>query len=265
MITTTQREEFERQGYLVVKGLFSQEEAEMLKTHFMQKHANGPVPGYFQPLTEAEAEGDVLKMYPRFMHPHRTDDLSMKYMLDPRVFAALRELIGEEALACQSMFYFKPPGAKGQALHQDNFYLKVEPGTCVAAWTAVDPSDEENGGLYIVPKSQHGDIQCPHEADPTQSFTREEVTVPEGLRPVPALLEAGDVLFFNGNVIHGSYPNSSCDRFRRSFICHYVGISTLKASDWYKPMYRSDGTPVEVEASEWGGPCGTEYAAGGVH
>ncbi len=33
----------------------------------------------------------------------------------------------------------------------------------------------------------------------------------------------GDALFFAGKTIHGSYPNLTQDRWRRSFICHYVG------------------------------------------
>jgi len=37
--------------------------------------------------------------------------------------------------------------SRGQAFHQDNFYLRVKPGTCVAAWVAVDDADEENGSI----------------------------------------------------------------------------------------------------------------------
>ncbi|WP_307000567.1 phytanoyl-CoA dioxygenase family protein [Lederbergia panacisoli] len=254
-----QKEFFDKEGYLIVKSLFTWEETERLKEHFMNIHKNGPIPGHFSPKSMEEANGDVLKMYPRIMHPHKVDQLSMDYMLDTRVFEVLTNLLGEEPLAAQSMFYFKPPGAKGQALHQDNFYLKVEPGTCIAAWTAVDSSNEENGGLYVVPNSQYSELQCPHEADPEKSFTREEVTVPEGLEPIPAILEPGDVLFFNGNVIHGSYPNVSKDKFRRSFICHYTGISATKIGNFYKPLYHQDGKEeVEMEISE-STPCGNEF------
>jgi len=260
IITDAQKELFDKDGYLIVKELFTKDEISKLKTHFMSLHAAGPIPGHFSPLSEEKANGDILKIYPRIMHPHKVDDVSNKYLLDERVFEVLTKMLNEEPLAAQSMFYFKPPGAKGQALHQDNFYLQVEPGTCIAAWTAVDASKEENGGLYVVPNSQHSEIQCPHEADPEKSFTREEVDVPEGLQPVPVILEPGDVLFFNGNVIHGSYPNVSKDQFRRSFICHYVGISTTKAGDHYKPLYKQDGTPMtDVETNQSGGPCGTEF------
>ena len=259
-VTELEKEMFEQDGFLIVKNLFSNEEMDFLKEHFMGIHAAGPIPGHFQPVSEEDSEGDMLKRYPRILHPHKFDQVSMKYMLDLRVFTVLRRLLGEEALAAQSMFYFKPPGGKGQALHQDNFYLKVEPGTCIAAWTAVDASNEENGGLFIVPNTQRSELQCPHEANPSVSFTREEVDIPVGLSPVPTSLESGDVLFFNGNVIHGSYPNCSKGRFRRSFICHYTGVSSTKIGDYYQPLFKQDGTPVTtIAANQSAGPCGTDY------
>ena len=155
------------------------------------------------------------------------------------------------------MFYWKPPGARGQALHQDNFYLKAYPGTCLAAWLAVDSADRENGGLFVVPGSHAMDLFCPEEADPAISFTKELVPVPEGLQPVPVDLDAGDVLFFGGNLIHGSEPNRSGNRFRRSFICHYVGASSEEIARSYKPLYRFDATRFDIATATGGGPCGT--------
>jgi phytanoyl-CoA hydroxylase len=261
IVTNEEIECFRKEGFLIKRGLLQPKEIEELKITFMEIHQDGGVPGYYQPATEEEAGGDILKMYPRVMHPHRFNETAMRYMLHPAVMSVLRVLYGEEALAAQSMFYFKPPGARGQALHQDNFYLKVEPGTCIAAWAAVDAADEENGGLYVVPKTQLEAIQCPKEADAAVSFTRDEVDVPEGLAPVPVPMESGDVLFFNGSMIHGSYPNRSADRFRRAFICHYAGESVTRIGEFYQPMYRGNGEQVQVEISTDAGPCGTEIAA----
>ena len=258
---------FLEDGYLIVRNLWSSEEIQTLSDTFHEMHAKGSISGCFQavPIEEAKNSGDILKAYPRMMHPHRVNEVAMQGMLNPKVMAILKSLLGEDAIATQSMFYWKPPGAKGQALHQDNFYLQVEPGTCIAAWTAVDDADEENGGLFVVPNSQKEAIQCPHLADPEASFTKDEVDVPEGLTPVPVTLNRGDVLFFNGNVIHGSYPNASKDRFRRAFICHYAGISVEKISQWYFPLYASDGSVIEREVNTDGGPCGVEYEIAGPH
>ncbi len=260
-------QQFQMDGYVVVRDLFSQKEIMAMLDNFMAMHAQGAIPECFEavPVEEALAEGNILKAYPRMMQPHKVNDLARSYLLDPRVSDILTDLLQEEAFAMQSMVYFKPPGALGQALHQDNFYLKVEPGTCIAAWTALDAADEENGGLFIVPNSHTGEIQCPHKADPTVSFSGEEVDVPAGLTPVPVLLNAGDVLFFNGNVIHGSYPNQSKNRFRRAFIGHYAPLSAQKVSEWFFPVCRMDGRIIERGANESNGPCGNEVAVAGPH
>jgi hypothetical protein len=252
-------------GYLVARGLLRPDDVQLLIDTFMAMHAAGPIPGCFSPKTLGEAKGDVLKIYPRMMHPHRVNAIALRYLLDSRVAAILEQLFGEEPLAAQSMLYFKPPGARGQALHQDNFYLKVEPGTCIAAWVALDPADCENGGLEVVPGTHRMDIFCPEEADSAVSFTREYVPPPPGLEAIPVDLAPGDVLFFNGSLVHGSHPNRTADRFRRSFICHYIGRSAERMSAWYRPILTMSGDEVTIAANETGGPCGTDDDAVGIH
>jgi phytanoyl-CoA hydroxylase len=263
MLTDEQVAQYERDGFYVARGLFSPAETTTLRDRFMaiQQEALNPqstLRAFYQPRTMQEAGGDILKHYPRIMHPHRFDQQSSDAMLDARLEGILRDLFGEEALAAQSMLYFKPPGARGQALHQDNFYLKVSPGTCMAAWLALDDTDSENGTLFVVPGSHKLDVLCPHAADLTKSFTTEEVDVPEGMEPIEVKLEAGDVLFFNGSLIHGSYPNITTDRFRRAFICHYVPQSTLEMSSGYYPLHTFGGEKLERGHAQGGGPCGSE-------
>lgn len=262
-LTHEQLRDFHERGFLVIKHLFNKEDVKLLLDNFMQIHADGPVPGFFDPKSEEESGGDVLKQYPRIMHPHRFNDLARRYLLDTRLEGILYDLFGEEPLAAQSMLYFKPAGGRGQALHQDNFFLKVEPGTCIAAWVALDKVDRENGGLEVVPGTHKMDLFCPEEADESVSFTRDYVPVPEGLEAVPVDMDPGDVLFFNGQVVHGSQPNRSKDRFRRSFICHYIGRSSDRMSQWYRPILTFDGEEVVIEDNPGGGPCGTE--ASGPH
>lgn len=261
ILTKEQLEQFDRDGYIILSGLFSEQEAIELREHFMQIHAAGPAPG-FDPKPLAEVDGDILRAYPRYIHPHKNDALSMNVMLDERLQNVLTDLFAEDVLAAQSMFYYKPAGARGQALHQDNFYLTVSPGSCMAAWFALEDIDPENGGLFVVPGSHKTPVQCPHVADLTKSFAVEEVDVPQGMAPIPAHMKTGDVLFFNGSLIHGSYPNESKDRFRRSFICHYLPASSRKLAHGYFPVYQFDGTRIDssesLEAADGGGFCGTE-------
>lgn len=253
--------QFQEEGFTVVRGLFGYDEIDRLCGRFAALHAAGPVPGHFAP---HPSDSDPLRAYPRVMQPHEIDELSLRVLLDPRLRGVLEVLLGEEVLAAQSMFYFKPPGARGQALHQDNFYLRVEPGTCVAAWIACDAIDRENGGLEVVPGTHAMELFCPELADAEVSFAREYVAPPAGLAAVPVDMEPGDVLFFNGSLVHGSQPNRTGDRFRRSFIGHYVGRSAERIGAYYRTLSMS-GDRVALGESEGAGPCGSEFAPSGPH
>ncbi len=261
--------QFARDGYVAVRGLFAPDEVAEIRETFMAQAADGPVPGLSDTGFKTATADDPLAFYPRMMHPHKHDDLPVgkiarRYLLDRRLENILAVLMGEEAAAAQSMFYFKPPGARGQDLHQDNFYLRVAPGTCCAMWLAVDDADEENGGMMVVPGSNVLPIACPQTSDPSVSFTSDYVPTPDGMEAVPVRLKAGDVLFFNGSVIHGSYPNQSRDRFRRAFICHYVPRASSELSQYY-PSLTFDGDPIHIPAATGGGPCGTGHEAKGPH
>jgi hypothetical protein len=90
------------------------------------------------------------------------------------------------------------------------------------------------------------------------------VPLPDGMEPVPVTMKAGDVLFFNGQLIHGSYPNTTPDRFRRALIGHYVVGEAEKISEWYHPVMRMDGSEFRLETSEHGGKCGVWVEKDGV-
>jgi phytanoyl-CoA hydroxylase len=269
ILDADQLAQFRRDGFVPVRRIFSPREIAEIRDTFMQMARNGPVEGLSEAkealnrgVMEAHAPDDPLTLYPRMLHPHKHGDkpvgpLSMKYMLHPALEPILAALLEEEPVAVQSMFYFKPPASRGQALHQDNFYLRVKPRTCLAAWVAIDDADEENGGMQCVPNTQSYPIQCPEHADSAESFTTEHVRPPEGYLAHAVPLKAGDVLFFNGSVIHGSGPNRSKTRFRRAFICHYVPRNTVELSHWYSTPYRFSGELLSIPAATGGGPCGS--------
>ena len=111
--------------------------------------------------------------------------------------------------------------------------------------------------MKVVPGTQDMEVICPEKADLSTSFTIDSVPVPDGLEPLQLELKAGDVLFFNGSVVHGSTPNTSKTRFRRSLINHYVPASTTEMSRWYHDAVRTfDQRPVSIGVATGGGPCG---------
>lgn len=251
-------------GYYVARQLFDPEEVKLIRETFMQQAKDGPVPG----MSDIRAEftkDDPLSFYPRMMQPsdhleHAVGPLSRRYLLDDRVHKILKALMHDEPITAQSMFYFKPPGARGQDMHQDNYYLRVKPGSCMAAWIAVDDADEENGGLKVIPGTHTMDVACPTPSDSSLYFTYDHVEVP-GKEPIHIDLKAGDCLFFNGSLVHGSSPNRSKDRFRRALILHYLPQGSEELSPGYANPLRFDGTPVRFAPATGGGPCGGDVVA----
>ena len=254
MVTTQDKKFYEENGYAVVRGVFSPDECAVYRDHFMSLRAEGSKPGDM--VADTLKLSDPLKSFPRMIHMHRWDASSLNWMLDPRLEECLTAFLGTKPLAVQTMLYFKPAGARGQALHQDNFYLRAQPGTCMAAWMALDDCDEENGCMRIVPGSHEWPVLCTTEADTEASFTNVTVPLPEGMKAAPVKMKAGDVLFFNGSVVHGSYPNVSKDRFRRALIGHYIESRAERVAEFDQPVLRMDGTAFAIEGVEEGGPCG---------
>lgn len=254
---------FRHSGVGVVRSLFDADEVETIRAAFMATAADGLLEGVSETKIVGDVNGDPLLRYPRMLHPHRRRDLeagelAYQYMLDPRILSILEAITGEPALAAQSMFYYKPPGSRGQGLHQDNNPLAVDPGTCMAAWIALDPCDAETGALSVVPGTGRIDLLCDaeHENRSDLFFNGGSLVLPDNVKPVTADMRPGDVLFFNGQLIHGSYPNTSTDRWRRTLIFHYVPESCEEVAAFYFPLLDARGHEVVKRAAPTGGPCG---------
>lgn len=245
---------FNENGYVVARALFDPQEVDTLREHYMELRAQGAHPGDMVGVDTTSS--DPLKRFPRMIHMHHWDEASLSWLLEPRLNAVLTGLLGREPYAVQTMLYFKPAGARGQALHQDQYFLRARPGTCMAAWLALDDCDETNGCMQVIPGSHTWPLLCTTQADTKNSFTDVTVPLPEGQEVQPIVMQAGDVLFFNGTLVHGSYPNTTGDRFRRSLIGHYISGEAEQASQFMKPILRMDGSEVDLETSLLGGPCG---------
>jgi phytanoyl-CoA hydroxylase len=255
LITAAQVAQFHADGYCVVDALFSPEEIEAVDAFFedfkrlgLSVYDNG----------HKFEEVDPVKTQLRAMHPHRYSERVKGWALHPRVASVLTALLGREPLLAQTMYYFKPPGAKGQGMHQDNFYLLAEPHTCVAAWTAIDAATVDNGCLYVVPGSNRKDIHCPREGtDAWMSYGDSHIKpFPRDAKPVPVEVPRGSTMFFGGNLIHGSGPNRTKDRSRRTFIGHYIDAASDQVAKFYHPVLNLRGETVTLEAPTGGGPCG---------
>src|SRR6266702_244218 len=173
-IRAEERERYVSDGYVLRKGVFRADELAAIREHYLEFRDREGGEGRL-----AVQEGDDPEVaWSRIMHPHRTDPFSLGLLLDARMIGVAEELCMEAVLGANTMWYWKVPGTRGQGLHQDEFYVRTQSGDCIAGWLPVDDTDADNGCLRIVPGSHRTDLQCPHEADPSLSFSRHEVDVP---------------------------------------------------------------------------------------
>lgn len=256
LITPAHLRQFAEDGYCVVDGLYSAGEIDEIRDFFEGYKRIGTA--VFDDGLHIE-EIDPSQRQVRAMHPHRYSQQVVQWALKPALLGALGALLGRAPLLAQTMYYFKPPGAKGQGMHQDNFYLLAAPAVCIAAWTAIDASEVENGCLYVVPGSQRKGILCPADgAEAWMSYGDSHITpFPREVKPIPVTVPRGSTMFFGGQLIHGSGPNRTTDRSRRTFISHYIDEASEQVAQFYHPVLNAKGETVStVRVPEGGGPCG---------
>ena len=218
-ITHEHIRQYKDAGFVVVSGLLDAETVQEMTEHYMKVRAEGPKPGDFG--GTADQPEDPTHKYPRLINMHNWDDASKRWALREELLEAVEQLIEDTPALQQTMLYFKPPGGRGQGLHQDQQYITIEP--LIGVWVALDPSDKDVGQMVVVPGSHKLGLVDVESADTSRSFTNVQAVLPSDAEQFGVNMKSGDVLFFHGKTIHGSYPNVTADRWRRSFICHYIG------------------------------------------
>ncbi|EGL18535.1 MULTISPECIES: phytanoyl-CoA dioxygenase family protein [Paenibacillus] len=219
---------FAGEGYLVLSDVYTPEEVNELirqfDLHWVQLTASGQI--------IQNGNRPLESLYPRLRDYHRKNEIIKRLSLKPQLFAYLEQLIGEEALIISTSYYFKSPSTRGLPMHQDNYAFGVSPGTTYAAWISLDGSDEGNGGMTFVPGTHSLDLQVPEgdTSDVRRYFSDEGQWLKdyETAEMVKVATNPGDVIFFNGNIVHGSSDNLSRHRFRRSLLIHFTGVSVEK-------------------------------------
>ncbi|MEM7808901.1 MAG: phytanoyl-CoA dioxygenase family protein [Planctomycetota bacterium] len=213
---------------------------------------------------------------------HRQLALHEQYLLHPRILDVLEAIIGPDVLALQSMLFLKPPGKVGQGWHQDSYYIPTQPDTLIGSWLAIDDADELNGALWLAKGSGREPIYppCPNVADGTKPYgfgdrLIEDLThihgasdpqddhnhltpVADGYDQVLASVKKGDVVFFNGHILHRSKDNITKDRYRRAFVGHYCNARSI--TQW---GYDPEGGPIARDESLGGATNGSHILARG--
>jgi phytanoyl-CoA hydroxylase len=153
----------------------------------------------------------------------------LSILCNQRVQSALAALNSEfsEYTLHQTMFFDANPKTEP---HQDAYYIDSEPrGYLVGAWIALEDIHPDAGPFFVIPGS-HRDGPTP--ADLARKNTdylnvAEAYRTKSSNRVLAPQMQAGDALFWQAGVVHGSLPTLDPSRSRKSVTAHYIPQALL--------------------------------------
>mgnify|MGYP000606230591 FL=1 len=160
-----------------------------------------------------------------------------------RMYQAVCELFGEEAVLFKDKINFKLPGGDGFREHQDVQAGWDEfAGLHITAMIAIDETNEANGSLEMIPGMHRDGVLGEMWAPLTDEDTRHAAYIPVHCKP-------GDAVFFDSFAPHRSGPNRT-DRARRVLYITYNRLSEGDSrSQYYADKHKNYPPDIERDAS----------------
>jgi ectoine hydroxylase-related dioxygenase (phytanoyl-CoA dioxygenase family) len=221
---------FRRDGFLVIERILDDSRIEMLRERFPLLFAGRFDTGVY-PDEWYWREGMSLPDVTRHMANAWKADLSVaRLVLSEAIGAAAARLAGWSGTRLgQDTIWWKAPKTKPIAHHQDTSFTDfLEPAAMVTCWVTLDDTHRDAGTLEYAPGSHlwpltripdefHG--QEDYRAHMRAAGRAAGIEVPE---PMMIEVPAGSCVFHAGEIWHGSGPNTTGDRMRRSIGIHLL-------------------------------------------
>ena len=246
-LTPTQIEQYNQEGYLILKGFFNSEESKKL-----YEVAITDVAVSKNAINVNDSSGKRSKLSLWYKPGNDTYGLLTR---SESLVNAVDKLLDGDAKVCHfhSKLMQKEPRVGGAwEWHQDyGYWYKNEfllPDQMMSVMVAITEANQENGCLQVI-KGSHKMGRVEH------GFSGEQVGASQryvdlALKTMDLIyveLEAGDVLFFHSNLLHRSEANLS-DRPRWSMISCYNRTSNIGYND--SASASSSITPINVVPDE---------------
>ncbi|MES3020359.1 MAG: phytanoyl-CoA dioxygenase family protein [Pseudomonadota bacterium] len=243
MLTTDQRAQFARDGYLVLPGFKSAQEIAVVRARaeqivaefdpalsrsvFSTREQEKTTDDYFlqsdntiRCFFEEEAfdrhgqlgQAKALSINKIGHALHDLDPVFDAFSRGPAIAQVARDLGLAEALVWQSMYIFKQPGIGGEVRwHQDATYFETTPGSVTTFWFALEDATVDNGCLWVEPGGHRGPIRerFVRDGDVVRMEKLDATPWPDDSVAVPLEAKAGSLVCFHGLLPHYSAPNRS--------------------------------------------------------
>ena len=222
---------YQNYGYLLARGLFLPEEIEELKddTAKIFRGSYGDVAGMI-PIAAGESDTEVLKKYVAIHFPHKISPVIRKYVAHDAVVKILQGIISPNVKCMQSMLFVKGPGKAGQSWHQDEYFIPTRDKSLTGVWVAIDDASVQNGCLWVIPGSQLPGYIMPRVSNTDPEYADEDIidiTSYADEQVIPLEAAKGDVVFFNGYLLHSSLRNKTENNFRTELVNHYMSAESM--------------------------------------
>ncbi len=247
-------------GYLIVRGLFSEEEIRLLGDTAHADHALDRAA-----VARDDGEGNQVRLS---LWNHPGDGIYGMIARCRRLVDSVEQLLGGEVYHYHSKMILKDARTGGAwAWHQDYGYWYQNgvlfPDLC-SVMIAVDAATRENGCLEVL-RGSHRMGRVNHVLTGDQAGAdRERVAEAEKrLEKIDCEMRPGDAIFFHANTLHCSGPNRS-EHPRWAMICCYNAATNDPYKESHHPRYTplhkvEDSAVLEVGRSGVSA-CGVEFA-----
>jgi len=235
ILSRDQLERFHRDGFLVVRSLYSQDEIRQISDWTDELAASPEQPGkimmYFE--TSHDTGRRILCRIENFVPFHEG---FRQLITARRLSQAVSELLQEPAVLFKDKINFKLPGGDGFREHQDvQAGWNEFAGLHVTAMLAIDETNEENGSLEMIPGMHKGGVLGKMWAPLTDADT--------GHRAYEAVhCKPGDAVFFDSYTPHRSASNRT-NSARRVLYITYNRLSEGDSREKYYAAKRRNYPP----------------------
>jgi ectoine hydroxylase-related dioxygenase (phytanoyl-CoA dioxygenase family) len=157
----------------------------------------------------------------------------------PRLIRILNFLLDKEVVPFQTLNFIK---GSNQRAHSDSIHMTTYPlGYLIAAWVALEDTNENNGPLFYYPGSHKLPYLLNNDFNEMSTALKlgkkeysdyedvvEEIIQKNKLKKEVFFARKGDVFIWHANLIHGGSPIIDPSATRKSMVIHYYAKDVIK-------------------------------------
>ena len=211
------------QGYLILRGYFDRDKVEGI---------NAEVDRLLQ------AQQANVHYSGRILFAYRQSELLRQVVNDPELIRLMSFLLGKKVEPFQSLNFIE---GSQQKAHSDSIHMTTFPmGYLSAIWIALETIDAGNGPLFYYPGSHklpylmNGDFdhggswwRVGPQANAHYEAKVQEWIDTHQLEKQHFHAEAGDLLIWHANLLHGGEPITRQESTRKSMVIHYFAREVI--------------------------------------